>query len=407
MTRIPGRQMVVGIAVVALAAAAAACGGSSSSSSSSTASSGGTATIPTVDASNLGADFATMKALSGLASQGKGMVGVLLPDTTSSTRYVQYDAPYLKKAFESAGMSSSDFKIDNAQGSATTMQSQAEADITEGASVLLVDALDPASGAAIEKNAESKGVKVIDYDRLTLGGPADRYYVSFNNVQVGQLIGQGEVQCITDWNVKNPNILILDGDTATDNNAVLFAKGYNSVLDPKFADKTYVKVGEPAGTWDPPTAQTTFEQQFTAHPNINAVVTPNDNNAAAIIASLQRDKIPAKTFPTTGQDASPVGLQNILKGYQCGTVYKPIFSEAQAAVALALFLRAGETPPATLVNAQTMDTTLGANIKSVYTKPQWVTADNMNDTIIKDGWLTPPRCARASRAPAPRPASAS
>ena len=388
MPLISGRHMVVGITVVALAAGAAACGGSSSSSSSSAPASG-SATIPTVDASNLGADFATMKALSGLASEGKGMVGVLLPDTTSSTRYVQYDAPYLKKAFESAGMSSSEFKIDNAQGSATTMQSQAEADITEGASVLLVDALDPQSGAAIEKNAESKGVKVIDYDRLTLGGPADRYYVSFNNVQVGQLIGQGEVQCITDWGVKNPNILILDGDTATDNNAVLFAKGYNSVLNPKFADKTYVKVGEPAGTWDPPTAQTTFEQQFTAHPNINAVVTPNDNNAAAIIATLQRDKIPPKTFPTTGQDASPVGLQNILKGYQCGTVYKPIFSEAQAAAALALFLRAGKTPPASLVNAETMDSTLKANIKSVYTKPQWVTADLINGTIIKDGWLTP------------------
>jgi D-xylose transport system substrate-binding protein len=330
-----------------------------------------------------------MKALSALASQGKGMVGVLLPDTTSSTRYEQYDAPYLKKAFEAAGMSSSDFKVDNAQGKATTMQAQAEADITEGASVLLVDALDPASGAAIEKNAEAKGVKVIDYDRLTLGGPADRYYVSFNNVQVGQLIGQGEVQCITDWKVSKPNILILDGDTATDNNAVLFAQGYNSVLDPKFNDGSYVKVGEPAGTWDPPTAQTTFEQQLTAHPNINAVLTPNDNNAAAIIASLQKNKIPPKTFPTTGQDASPVGLQNILKGYQCGTVYKPIFSEAQAAAALALFLRAGLTPPATLVNAQTMDSTLKANVKSVYTKPQWVTAADIESTIIKDGWLSP------------------
>ena len=108
---------------------------------------------------------------------------MLLPDTTTSTRYVQYDAPFLKQAFEAAGLSPSDFKIDNAQGSAATMQQQAEADITEGASVLLIDPLDPVSGAAIEKNAESKGVKVIDYDRLVTGGPADRYYVSFNNVR--------------------------------------------------------------------------------------------------------------------------------------------------------------------------------------------------------------------------------
>ena len=99
------------------------------------------------------------------------------------------------------------------------------------------------------------------------------------------------------------------------------------------------------------------------------MVTPNDDNANAVIAVLQKDKIPPKTFPTTGQDASPSGLQNILKGYQCGTVYKPIYLEAQAAAALAMYLRAGETPPATLVNAQTMDTTLGKNIASVYTTP--------------------------------------
>ena len=90
--------------------------------------------------------------------------------------------------------------------------------------------------------------------------------------------------------------------------------------------------------------QTTFEQQYTAHPNINAVVTPNDDNANAVIADLQTNQIPPKTFPTTGQDASPSGLQNILKGYQCGTVYKPIYLEAQAAAALALYLRAGQDP---------------------------------------------------------------
>ena len=285
-----------------------------------------------------------MKTLAPLAGEGKGLVGVLLPDTTTSARYVEFDAPYLKQAFEAAGLKPSQFKIDNAQGSASTMQQQAEADITAGASVLLVDPLDPGSGAAIESNAESQGVKVIDYDRLVTGGPADRYYVSFNNVQVGQLIGKGEVSCIAAWHVKKPNILIMDGDP-TDNNAKLFAQGYNGVLAPHFADKSYVKVGEPTGTWDPPTAQTTFEQQLTAHSNINAVITPNDDNANAVIAVLQKDKIPPKTFPTTGQDASPSGLQNILKGYQCGTVYKPIYLEAQAAAALAMYLRAGQTPP--------------------------------------------------------------
>jgi len=381
-----GKPLGFAIVVVALAAVVAACGGSSGSSSSG---GGGSSSgnVPQFDVTTLTADFSQMAELKDLAAQGKGKIGVLLPDTTTSTRYVQYDAPYLKKAFEAAGLSSDDFKIDNAQGKASTMQQQAEADITEGASVLLIDPLDPGSGAAIEKNAESKGVRVIDYDRLVTGGPSDRYYVSFDNVQVGKLIGQGEVDCIKAWNVQKPNILIMDGDPA-DNNAKLFAQGYNGVLQPFFDDGTYVKVGEPAGTWDPPTAQTTFEQQFTAHPNINAVVTPNDDNANAVIAALKTKKIPPDTFPTTGQDASVSGLQNILKGYQCGTVYKPIQFEAQAAAALALYLRAGLDPPSTLVNSTTKDTTLNADIKSVLAKPIWVTSQNMADTVVKDGTLT-------------------
>jgi len=366
-----------------LVVSVSACGSSTTPSSTNT-SAKTSAAVPQINAADFTADFALMKQLTGLAAQGKGMVGVLLPDTTTSTRYVQYDAPYLKQAFEAAGLSADKFKIDNANGSASTMQTQAEADINAGASVLLVDPLDPGSGAAIEAKAVAAGVKVIDYDRLVTGGPADRYYVSFDNVKVGNLIGTGEVACITAWNVAKPNILIMNGDPS-DNNAKLFAQGYHSVVDPKFADKSYVKVGEPAGTWTPSVAATTFEQQFTAHPSINAVITPNDDNANAVISVLKKNNIPAKKFPTTGQDASLPGLQNILTGYQCGTVYKPIYLEAQAAAALALYLRAGATPPATLANATTADTVLKKDIKSVYTTPVWVTTENMGATVVKDG----------------------
>jgi len=117
------------------------------------------------------------------------------------------------------------------------------------------------------------------------------------------------------------------------------------------------------------------------------VVTPNDDNANAVIADLQRAKTPPETVPTTGQDASPDGLQNILRGYQCGTVYKAPFAEPQAAAALAIMLRAGVTPPDSLVNATTQDTEIGKDIKSVYTTPVWVTTDNMADTVIKDNVL--------------------
>ena len=362
-------------------------GSTSSGSSSPSMSSSSSAAMPQVDAAAFTADFSVMSQLKDLAAKGKGMVGVLLPDTTTSTRYVQYDAPYLKKAFETAGLSADQFKIDNANGSASTMQTQAEADINAGASVLLVDPLDPGSGAAIESKAKAAGVAVIDYDRLVTGGPKDRYYVSFDNVKVGTLIGQGFVQCVSDWNVSKPQVLVMDGDP-TDNNATLFAQGYNGVLKPYFDKGTYTKVGEPAGTWDPATAATTFQQQLTAHPEINAVVTPNDDNANAVISILKGNGVKPKTFPTTGQDASLVGLQNILTGYQCGTVYKPVYLEAQAAAALALYLRAGDTPPSTLVNATTKDTTLNADIPSVYTTPIWVTTANMKDTVVKDGAVT-------------------
>ena len=154
-------------ALLSLGLIVSAC--SSSTTSTSTATSAATGAIPQVNAANFTSDFALMKTLTGLASQGKGMVGVLLPDTTTSTRYVQYDAPYLKQAFQAAGLDPSKFKIDNANGSASTMQTQAEADINAGASVLLVDPLDPGSGAAIESKAKAAGVKVIDYDRLVTG----------------------------------------------------------------------------------------------------------------------------------------------------------------------------------------------------------------------------------------------
>jgi D-xylose transport system substrate-binding protein len=207
-------------------------------------------------------------------------------------------------------------------------------------------------------------------------------------VNVGKFIGEGLVDCIEEWNVEQPNLLIMNGDP-TDNNAKLFAQGYHEVLDPKFESGDYVKVAEPAGTWTPSVAATTFDQQLTAHANINAVVTPNDDNANAVISSLQRQKVEPKTFPTTGQDASLVGLQNILKGYQCGTVYKPITAEAQAAAALAIFLRAGEDVPSSLLNGTTEDTEAGTDVQSVLLTPKWVTAENMNDTIIKDKWVSP------------------
>jgi D-xylose transport system substrate-binding protein len=312
-------------------------------------------------------------------------VAVLLPDTVTSARYVQFDAPLLTQALTMAGLSSSQFTVENAQGSDATQLSQAQTAITKGASVLIFDQLDPGVGVQVENYAKSHGVAVIDYDRLTLGGSRG-YYVSFNNVLVGQKIGQGFVACAAAWHVAKPNVIVMYG-APTDNNATLFANGYLGVLNPHFSDGSYVKVANTAGSWDAATSLSEFEQAFTAHKNTNAVLVPNDTNAAPIIHYLQTQGVKPKTFPTTGQDASTIGLQNVLAGYQCGTVYKPIYLEAQAATALAMYLRAGKTPPVSLVNATTQDTKANVAVPSVYLPPTWVTTANMEQTVIADQFV--------------------
>ena len=341
--------------------------------------------MPSVSATSFTNDFSQMAALKSLASHGKGNIGVILPDTVTSARYVEFDAPYLTKALQTAGLTSSQFSVQNAQGSDATELADAQADITKGASVLIMDPLDAGVGTSIEKYAKSHGVAVIDYDRLVLGG-SRKYYVSFDNVQVGKLIGQGLVSCVTAWKVAKPNVLVMYG-AATDNNATLFGQGYNAVMNPLFSAGTWVKVGTAAGTWDPPTAETEFQGQFTAHKNINSVLTPNDENAAPIIHYLQTKGVKAKSFPVTGQDATLVGLQNILSGYQCGTAYKPIYLEAQAAAALAMYIRAGDAPPSALVNGSTTDSTEHAQVPSVLLVPTWVTPANMNTTVIADKFV--------------------
>jgi D-xylose transport system substrate-binding protein len=364
---------------------AAACGSSNSSSTTTTSgsSSSGSGSVSVTSFTN---DFSAMANLKGLASSGKGKVAVILPDTVSSARYTEFDAPYLTKAFTTAGLSSSQFSIQNAQGSDSTQLTDAQSAISAGASVLVVDPLDSGVGASIESYAKSHGVAVIDYDRLTLGG-SRKYYVSFDNVRVGTLMGQGMVSCVASWKVAKPTLAVMVG-SPTDNNATLFAQGYNAVLNPLFSAGSWTKAATPAGTWDPPTAETEFQQAYTAHPAINAALVPNDENAAPIITYLKTLNIPAQKFPTTGQDATLVGLQNVISGYQCGTVYKPIYLEAQAAAALALYLRAGKTAPASLVNGKTTDTTAKTSVPSVLLVPEWVTPAKVESTVVKDQFVT-------------------
>jgi D-xylose transport system substrate-binding protein len=226
---------------------------------------------------------------------------------------------------------------------------------------------------------------VIDYDRLTVGG-SRQYYVSFNNVQVGTLIGQGLVSCETSWHVAKPNVIVMHG-AATDNNATLFAQGYDAVINPLFKSGKWTEATATAGTWTTNIALTEFQQAFTAHPSANSVLIPNDETGAPILSYLQTKGVKPFTFPATGQDATLVGIQNVISGYQCGTVYKPIYEEAQAAAALAVYLRAGLTPPKALLNGTTEDPSDHVAVPSVLLTPEWVTPQKIESTIVKDKFV--------------------
>jgi D-xylose transport system substrate-binding protein len=380
------RSVSKAVAAVAIASSAmfiAACGSSTSSSSSSKLSS---SQVPKLSYTDFNLSFSAMTKLKILETHGSGKIAAILPDTVSSTRYVEFDAPYLAKSMTDAGLPKSDQIIQNAQGSDATEYADAQADITKGAKVLIMDPLDPATGAKIESYAKSHGVPVIDYDRITLGG-SRKYYVSFNNVYVGTLLGDGLVSCIKNWGVKSPKVIVMRGDP-TDNNATLFADGYNAVMKSYFSSGAWKDVANPAGTWTPATALTEFQAAYTKNPSANALLSPNDENASPIIHWLTTKGIKPDTFPVTGQDATLLGIQAVISGYQCGTVYKPIYLEAQAAVALAMYLRAGLTPPNSLVNGHVADIDEhNFPVPSILLTPEWVTAQTVESTIVKDGFV--------------------
>ena len=341
-----------------------------------------------------------LKQLTASATKGATglQVGLILPDTTSSTRYVDFDAPYLKEAFTDAGYTSSQYRIDNAQGNDSTELSDATADINLGAKVLVVDEIDNPTGVAVAKLAEQKGVVLIAYDRAIFQG-TNTYYVSFNNELVGELIGQGFEACVKSWGIAKPKVYVLNGGEDTDANAIAFATGYNKAVWGKAAKTVaagttnslgYSLVAENfAPGWDNTKGGTIFQQAYTANPSINATIEANDGLANSVITDLKAAGVKAHTVPTVGQDATAQGMAYILQGYQCGSVYKPIYQEAEDAVAMATILLSGQKPPASLQNGTTVDPDNASITEpaSLLT-PVWVTKTNMESTVVKDGFDT-------------------
>jgi D-xylose transport system substrate-binding protein len=309
--------------------------------------------------------------------EAAGKVGVILPDTESSVRWENFDRPYLEAAFEEAGV---EYDIQNAEGDAQRQATIAEQMITEGATVLAIVNLDSASGAQIQRQAANEGVATIDYDRLTLGGSAE-YYVSFDNTEVGRLQGQGLQQCLEANGVTQGNIAFLNG-SPDDNNATLFSSGAHEVLDPL---TQYTQVAEQAvPEWDNQEAATIFEQMYTQNNgNIQGVLAANDGLANSVIQILGRNNAAGQSN-VTGQDASVEGLQNILAGDQCMTVYKSVRDEANALAELAVALINGEEAETT---GTVEDTEGGRDVPSILLEPQAIFRDNVAD-VVEDEFVS-------------------
>lgn len=354
--------VVAGLAAAALLISA--CGGSSTTTESSAAP----------------AESSAAPAASEAAPAATAKIGVILPDAASSARWETADRKFLGDAFTAAGV---EFDIQNANGDKAKFATIADQMLASGVTALLIVNLDSPSAAAVVAKAAAQGVPVIDYDRLTLGGGSN-YYVSFDNVAVGTKIGEGLVKCMQDNGTMDGPVALLNG-SPTDNNATLFKQGYEKVV----TDAGYTIADDQAvPDWDNTKAGTIFEQMYTkANGDFVGIASANDGLGGAAIAVLDRNGQAGK-IPVTGQDATDEGLQRVLLGTQCMTVYKAIKAEAEAAAALAIALSNGDQASAdALATGVTADSESGMDVPSVLLVPVGITAETVKD-VIADGFTT-------------------
>ena len=317
------------------------------------------------------------------SSGGKsGKIALLLPESKTA-RYESQDRPNFERKLKELCPDCEEI-YSNADQDASKQQQQAEAALTQGAKVLVLDPVDAASAASIVTRASQSKVPVISYDRLISDAKVD-YYISYDNAKVGKL----QATSLTDKlkeDGKSSGPLVMINGAPTDNNAKLFKEGAHSVID----DSGY-KVAKEYDTpdWSPDKAQSEMEQAITAlgKTGFVGVYAANDGNAGGAIAAMKSNGVDPKKIPVTGQDAELAGIQRIVAGEQYMTVYKAIKPEAEAAATLAVALLRGEDAPSGLVNTKTANGSAG-DVPSVIMDPVAVTVDNINDTIIKDKFWT-------------------
>jgi len=361
MTAIRATRTSFAILAAGLTATALTACGTNSGTSTTSAAGGASSSAGTTSA-------ATDTASSGGGSAAGGKIALLLPES-KTTRYESFDRPLFEAAVK-ADCADCEVLYSNADQDAAKQQQQAEAALTQGAKVLVLDAVDGKSAQTIVANAKSQGVKVIAYDRFVAGSD---YYISFDNKKVGELQGTGLVDALKAAGKTSGDIVMING-SPTDANAADFKAGAHSVLD-----KSGYKIAAEYDTpdWSPDKAQAWMESQLSAvKSGLVGVYAANDGTAGGAIAALKGGGV-SPLPPVTGQDAELAAIQRILAGDQALTIYKAIKPEAEGAARAAIALATGQTP-ATSADKEGVPATL--------LEPIVVTKDNIMDTIIKDGF---------------------
>jgi D-xylose transport system substrate-binding protein len=319
---------------------------------------------------------------SGQPSSSGAKVGVILPETATSARWEGFDRPMIAEAMKAEGL---DADIQNAQGDVQKFSQLADTMISSGVKVLVIGSINSEVGASVAAKAKAQGIPVIDYDRLNLGGSSD-YYVSFDNVKVGELQGKGMADAMK-GKPAGSQIIEIEG-APTDNNATLFHEGQQKVLKPLYDGGTLKLVQSQAiDNWDNQKGGQVFEQILTANGGkVDGVVAANDGLAGAVITVLRKNGLNGKV-PVTGQDATPDGLKAVVAGDQYMTVFKAIKKEAEATAKLAAALAKGDKSAADkIATGTTKDTKGNRDVKSVLAEPQLITAADVK-IVVSEGYV--------------------
>ncbi|ATL70674.1 sugar ABC transporter substrate-binding protein [Nocardia terpenica] len=308
---------------------------------------------------------------------GAPTIALLLPES-KTTRYEAFDRPLFEaKVKQECGACT--VLYFNADQDAAKQQNQFESALTQGADVIVFDAVNADAVAPQVNAARQKKIPVIAYDRLISGIGYD-YYVSFDNVKVGRVQGEALLnEMARRGTTDRGQILMLNG-APTDPSAGDYKKGAHQALDGK------VRIGREFDTpdWSPDKAQQETEQAITAlgRDAIVGVYSANDGMASGAVAALKRAGY-ATLPPLTGQDGELAAVQRILTGEQTMTIYLNYRAQAEQTAELAVALGHGQHPPApTKTNNGTAD------IPSFLLDAVAVSRDTVRDTIVKDGLYT-------------------